>query len=209
VYGYAAANANSFTITATGAALPVTITDFHGEKNGSVNNLTWTTQSETNNTGFELQRSSDGVNFTRLNFVASKAFGGNSSSALTYNFADVTPISGNNYYRLKQIDKDGNFNFSKIVLIKGARSTKIELISIYPNPASEIITVLVEAPAAANVSLVVTDISGKIVMNESRQLLDGANNLKLNVGSLAAGSYFIKAYCGTECTTAVSKFVKQ
>ena len=69
-----------------GGTLPVSLTSFSGYKEGNSNKLLWTTASENNNNGFEVQRSSDGANFTAIGFVVSKAIGGNSTSELNYNF---------------------------------------------------------------------------------------------------------------------------
>jgi hypothetical protein len=209
VYSWEAGIGDKFTITATGVALPITLSDFRGVRQGGRNALSWTTQAEQNNTGFELQRSADGKNFTGLTFIASKASNGNSSSALQYHFDDAKPLSGTNYYRLKQVDKDGKSILSNIVSLKGDKATSIQLTSVYPNPALNVLNVVVASPASERINFVVTDLAGKTVMQQNRQLVVGDNNLSLDVQSLPSGSYFIKAVCNTGCETAVQKFVKQ
>ena len=143
---------------------PVSFTSFKGEKQGAKNLLTWTTASEQNNKGYELQRSSNGSEFSTIAFVQSKGSNGTSNSALTYNYADEKPLSANNYYRLKQVDFDGKSTLSNIVLIKGIKPTSIVLSSVYPNPAKNQLNVIMSAPANDKVSMVVTDIAGKIVI---------------------------------------------
>src|SRR5207244_1431248 len=91
---------------------------------------------ETNNKGFELERSADGVKFTTITFVATKADHGNSTSALSYNYNDEKPMVGANYYRLKQIDNDGKYSYSNVVLLT-RKVTEITLTGVYPNPTTK------------------------------------------------------------------------
>ena len=189
--------------------LPVTFTSFKGERQGTINNLSWSTSTEVNNSGFELLRSADGTNFSTLGFVASKASNGNSNGTLNYAFADKKPFTGNAYYRLKQIDKDGKTTLSQIVLIKGIKLNKLELTSVYPNPTISTLNVVVSSPKADKVTFVVSDITGKVIMNQVMQVVVGDNNLPINVSHIAKGTYTIKAICADGCETAISKFVKQ
>ena len=169
----------------------------------------WSTSTEVNNSGFELLRSADGTNFSTLGFVASKASNGNSNATLNYEFADKKPFTGNAYYRLKQIDKDGKTTLSQIVLIKGIKLNKLELTSVYPNPTINTLNVVVSSPKAGKVTFVVSDITGKVIMNQVMQVVVGDNNLPINVSHIAKGTYTIKAICADGCETAISKFVKQ
>lgn len=190
------------------STLPVTLVDFRGEKAGSANKLFWTTSTEINNKGFELQRSADGRNFTALTFIASKAENGNSNATLNYSYNDLRPLSGNNYYRLKQIDKDGKTTYSDIVILK-AKVTDITISSVYPNPASRELKMIITSPKAEKVTIVVTDLTGKVIMQQNVQLVIGDNQSRMNVQQLAAGTYLIKAICANGCETAVQRFVKQ
>ncbi len=207
-YSAGATATGAFNITVTGpAVLPVTLVDFKGEKAGSANRLIWTTSTEINNMGFELERSADGRNFTSLTFVASKAENGNSNSTLNYSYNDVRPLSGNNYYRLKQIDKDGKSTYSDIIALK-SKATDITLSSVYPNPATRELNMIITSPKAEKVTIVVTDLTGKIIMQQNAQLVIGDNQSQMNVQQLAAGTYLVKAICANGCETAVQRFVK-
>jgi hypothetical protein len=199
------ANQRSFT---TRAWLPVTLSDFTGERKGSVNKLAWSTATESNNSGFELQKSADGMNFSKLVFVATKAEGGNSNAALSYNFDDARPFSGTTYYRLKQVDKDGKATFSKIVSIKGDKAAQFEFSAVYPNPTRDILNIAFISPTAQKVTINVTDVTGKLVLQNSLQSVPGDNNLKLSLGSLQAGTYLIKAVCENGCETASQRIIK-
>ncbi len=188
--------------------LPVKLTSFKGERQGSKNLLLWTTATENNSKGFELQRSANGETFSTIAYIASKAINGNSNATLNYVFADEKPFNGNSYYRLKQVDFDGKSSLSNVVLIKGNRLNEILLSAIYPNPTKDKLMVTLLAPAVQNVTLIITDIAGKIVMQQSKQLISGDNNLSLHVAKLQSGTYFIKAVCNNGCETSLSKFVK-
>ncbi len=188
--------------------LPVTISQFKGEKNGSVNDLSWTTASEINNAGFELQRSADGINFSLLSFVGSKAANGTSNASISYSLTDTRPFTSTSYYRLKQIDKDGKSTLSNIVLIKGTKPTKLELASVYPNPVTDKLNVVVASPKADRVTFVVMDLAGKVIMSQLVSINNGDNNVQLNVSALGKGTYTIKAICADGCETAISKFIK-
>lgn len=186
--------------------LPVTLASFTGTKNNGVNILSWTTVTETNNTGFELLRSADGINFTKLTFVASKSLTGNSSTSLQYEFADKNPFVLSNYYRLKQIDKDGKATVSNIVLLKGTKANKLEIISVYPNPVHDRVNLSIASTQAAKGTISVIDYSGKTVISQSVQLINGEVNMQLNTAHLQSGNYVIKINNGLE--TAVSRFIK-
>lgn len=210
VYGFGDAGKDgSFRITASGITLPVNITSFKGERSGPANILTWTTLSEQNNKGFELQRSANGKDFGTIAFIASAAYGGNSSSALNYTFADAKAFAGNTYYRLKQIDKDGRSKTTNIVLLKGSQTNALTLANVYPNPAKSLVNINVRAAALNRINITLTDLAGRPVMQQTAQVTAGDNNLSLNVNKLPSGSYIIKAVCANGGETAVSKFVKQ
>ncbi|RYY67656.1 MAG: hypothetical protein EOO12_00410, partial [Chitinophagaceae bacterium] len=122
------------------APLPVTLLSFTGKRNGTVNELKWKTASESNSRGFAVERSSDGVTFTQVTFVPSRANGGNSTSDISYAYSDASAGSAGQgaankwYYRLKQVDLDGQYKYSAVVLLKGDKSGFITVEGIYPNP---------------------------------------------------------------------------
>lgn len=189
--------------------LPVSLVQFMGEKNGAVNKLSWSTATETNNAGFEVQRSSDGINFTSLSKVASKSETGNSNSLLSYIFFDEAPLRTTNYYRLKQVDKDGKFNYSSIITIKGDRVSEMMISNVYPNPAKSDIKLIVSSPSAERITITITNLSGNIVLQKTVTVTEGDNQQQLNIQNLSTGIYFIKATCSNGCETAVNRFIKQ
>jgi hypothetical protein len=117
--------------------LPATVTNFSGLKLETSDKLSWITSSEHNNAYFNLQHSTDGINFTTIATINSKAANGNSASSLNYSTINAKPSLGHNYYRLQQTDLDNKLSVhAEIVdLIWGANGSTV---SIYPNPTTDL-----------------------------------------------------------------------
>jgi hypothetical protein len=149
------------TVTVTwpaGGSLPVTLVNFNGSRNGSTVTLTWTTNIESDNSGFEIQRSNDGSAFATVGFVATKATGGNSSMPINYSYKETNTATGNTWYRLSQVDKDGTRTVSPVKGIRGMEDNA--RMTVYPNPArSGNMSVLFGSSAIRNI--VITDLNGK------------------------------------------------
>lgn len=123
---------NTLRVTVSAVVLPVEMVRFNGKQMEQNVLLDWETASEKNNSGFFIERSADGVHWNDIGFV-----GGNGTSNVphTYTFIDKTPLSGSNFYRLRQTDFDGKIEFSDIVTVKLSGSTSG--FSVFPNPASD------------------------------------------------------------------------
>ena len=211
VYGFYGdlTNRGTFSISLAGVPLPVTLLSFSGERHGEKNILTWSTAAEINNQGFELQYATDGKDFEKRAFISSRAINGNSSTFLSYQFTDSPPESGNSFYRLRQIDKDGKESFSNIVALRGEKADRISLGNFYPNPAKNNLNISIAIPKSNKVNLRITDVAGKIVQQQNFLLVSGHNNLKMDVSALPSGSYFIRAAGNNGFKSSVSKFVKE
>jgi trimeric autotransporter adhesin len=172
--------------------LPVQLVSFNGAKEGKANKLQWSTSSESNNKGFELQRSIDGKDFSTITFINTKAENGTSSNYLTYNFIDERATNVTLYYRLKQLDRDGKITYSSsTVIIKGDKAG-LEISSVYPNPAKERVNLAITSGFNQKATISITDINGKTVKQISTTLNAGDNYINLDINSLASGSYFIR-----------------
>lgn len=112
--------------------LGIELLDFNGVKINNQNVLQWTTSTEINNAYFDIEYSQDVKQFANIGKINSKAINGNSSNNINYEFIDANPKQGHNYYRLKQVDFDGSFSYSKLIDLYYASPDEI---SIYPNPA--------------------------------------------------------------------------
>ncbi len=189
--------------------LPTSLLSFAGQREGAVNRLRWTTTTEQNNKGFTMQRSADGINYSDLGFVNSRATGGSSVDALEYGFVDNNPVGTKQYYRLRQEDLDGRTRLSNVVLIKGNKPMSLSIGGLFPNPANTEISVLLDAPVKDKVTLLIIDATGKTVLQKIVNVETGSNTIPVNIASLTNGSYLVKMVCNSNCETAVSKFVKQ
>ena len=190
------------------ATMPVTGLIFAGERKDGINRLSWSTVTEINNAGFELQASTDGISFNKVAFVATKAEGGNSTTSLSYQY-DHKTTEAVMHYRLKQIDKDGKTSYSTVVTVKASATDRMQITRLYPNPASDRINLQMISPAAGKVQLITTDITGRIVSSQQVTVAAGDNQVQLNITSLSQGTYFIKAICADGCESVMKKFVKQ
>lgn len=178
--------------------LPVVLTGLKGAYSNGVSKLTWGTEQESNSSHFEIERSSDGSNFTLLGKVAAA---GNSSKTITYNFNDVKVNAGTNYYRLRMVDKDGRFEYSNIVAlnvnIKGFFVT-----GIYPSPFSDKVSVSISSENAATGTVRLMDNTGKVLARQNTQIRKGITTISLdNLGSLAKGFYIIEVQSGETVVT--------
>jgi hypothetical protein len=115
------------TVFYTPGTLPVHLTSFTGTKNNKTVDLNWNTSAETNMDHYDVERSSDGRNFSSIGTVASHT----NSQANQYLFTDDKPLQHISYYRLKMLGVDGNFNYSKIVSLQWSTGNSI---SLFPNP---------------------------------------------------------------------------
>lgn len=193
----------------TAALLPVELVEFSGYNNGSRNELSWTTATENNNKGFEVQRSLDGINFSTIGFVNSQSAEGNSNTARNYAFTDDNISDYAYYYRLNQVDFDGQSSYSDIIQIKGELPTTWTIADVFPNPASSEVKVIIPAPNSDQVTLSVTDMTGRIVLSTTANLEAGNNIIPVDISFLANGAYFVKLAGCDNCETVVSRFVKQ
>lgn len=188
--------------------LPVDLLTFSGYKDGSRNQLRWTTSVEVNNKGFDVERSLDGVNYTSIGFVNSLAANGNSSVKLDYAFTDNNVTGARQYYRLRQVDFDNRSKLSNIVLLKSDKPNVITLNGMFPNPAATVVNLMLSSPVKDKVQLVVTDMNGRIMMVRQLNVEMGSNTLPVNVAALAGGTYMVKMVSSTgEVST--GKLLKQ
>ncbi|MFZ4612938.1 MAG: T9SS type A sorting domain-containing protein, partial [Bacteroidia bacterium] len=174
-----------------GTPLPISLINFDAKKNGNTTALSWSTLSETNNDFFTVERTTDGVNYIELDKVDGA---GNHNGILNYSTEDTNPVNGKNYYRLKQTDFDGNFEYSKLVLVEfeGIKSQKS--ISLYPNPSNGN-NVNVSISGVHNKSLIILRLSnstGAEVYNSNLTAASDFANVQLQTSDLANGIYYLQ-----------------
>lgn len=165
-------------------ALPVTLGSFDVKPMEDGRLLQWSSLTESNNTGFEVQQSVGHANgFTKIGFVDSKAKNGNSQAEIRYSFEDKGPITGAVvYYRLKQIDMDGKSSYSEIKTIKAGMGSAA--LQVYPNPSSGSISI--QTGIQGKQKLLILDQQGMLVSS-----MDHAPG-PLKIHGLKAGVYVLK-----------------
>jgi hypothetical protein len=124
-------------MTSSSSSLPVELTSFQAKEKSNLVELTWQTATEKNNEGFNIERSLDGKNWESISFVQGN---GTTQDVQDYTFIDETPLSGTNYYRLKQIDYDGKFEYSMIETVELAIDEA--LVAVFPNPVQDEMTIV-------------------------------------------------------------------
>jgi hypothetical protein len=189
-----------------GTTLPVKFTSFDATKKADDVLVTWSTASETNNNGFEIERSADGFTFGHAGFVKG-ALNSTTPQKYTYTDANAFAKTGSNvlYYRLKQVDMDGKYTYSNIKRV--SNQLEKSAITVYPNPFNNTYSVSFDAANAGNVTVKMVDLQGRIVSEHSAKVIGGANKLILdNLGTLQGGIYFAKITIDGQ--TQVLKLVK-
>ncbi len=170
--------------TGTITPMPVELLSFKAKYTNGVVKLSWATASEYNNNRFEVEHSTDGRNFTTIGEVAGN---GNSNSKLTYSFTDEDAKTGINYYRLRQVDHDGAFEYSKTVALKVTASSSKTIAQVYPTVATTFVTVDI-APAAGACNITITDAAGRQVAQLSHV---AGNGQQVSTQNLSTGVYFV------------------
>lgn len=172
----------------TGASpLPVSLTSFTAAPQGSGVAVAWTTATEQNNAGFEVQRAANGVDFTTLGKVAGSV---NSQTAKAYHYTDAAPLRPVSYYRLKQLDLDGRVAYSPVVAVQLGGSAGAAL-SVYPNPTTSQATLQWEASAASLGQWRLTATTGQVVHQGSFSVQQGINSQLIDLRAVPAGSYVL------------------
>lgn len=179
-------------------SLPVTLGELLAFADNNRVNLSWKTFSEQQNTGFEIERSSDGITWSKIGFVQTTANQGNSTTTLDYVYTDNTPASGTNYYRLKQIDIDGKHSYSGIAK---AGTGNTSLFSVYPNPVRNKL-ILESGNPRDIIEMSIVDFSGKTVLR-----IQGYKR-EVDMTGYLPGIYIVKV-TGKDGTMQVAKVNKQ
>lgn len=173
--------------------LPINLIAFNVDCINQKRLLTWQTGSEKNNHYFSIEKSIDGINFEE---IAQIDGAGNSQSLLTYNYQDFETNSQAVYYRLKQYDFDGRFNYSPI--ISSNCSLIDENITLYPNPVEDELNILISSNIDVETFIEVHDLAGNLVL--SKQVMKSKavkNEIKLNVEFLQSSMYMVTITSGS------------
>ncbi|MCC7524312.1 MAG: T9SS type A sorting domain-containing protein [Chitinophagaceae bacterium] len=156
--------------------LPVNFIAFTAISNNAGVLLRWETSNEINNSGFYIERSADGVNWEAIGFVAAKT---ESGTSFHYGYSDMQPATGTTYYRLKQVDFDGQFAYSEIRSIRHQTAGRTV---VFPNPAENMLSIVTPEKR----------FQGQILNPGGSVVARFGNQKTINVQSLPAGVYYLR-----------------
>lgn len=179
--------------------MPVVLTKFTSIAKSEHVNLNWQTTSELNNSHFEIQHSTNSKTWKTIDKVIGA---GTTDDIKNYDYTHKSPAPSMNYYRLKQVDYDGAFEYSSIVSVD---ISKGELMNIFPNPVTDNMSINFKGMQIKNTPVSVYTISGKLV----HQTLwnDNTSTMELDVHTLETGMYFIQINTKEEQYT--QRFIKR
>ncbi len=177
------------------ACVPVELLSFEGRYQNDKVELEWTTASELNNDHFVVERSEDGVKFEAIGKVQGA---GNSISLLRYTYTDENISATQYYYRLKQVDTDGAYEYSNIIAVN-TKTDKLD-VKIYPSPTRA----LLEVAANEKIDHIrVFDLTGRAIQSN---IIDGQKNIQLDVSTFQNGTYFVRVQ--SKQAVSLLRFVK-
>jgi hypothetical protein len=166
--------------------LPVKFASFTATRSNMEVLLKWQTAEEINASRFIVEHSTDGRNFTPIGVVAAT---GNSDYLISYYYTDKAPVIGINYYRLKEVDLDGKFEYSDVRQVSftgGALS-----LSVVGNPFRSSLQFRVSSPTNEKATIQLSDINGKTLLQKPVELQTGDNVMSVDGSGFAAGIYIL------------------
>ncbi len=194
-----ASNFGKWTFTIVGQALPVSLAYFQAELTEGVVHLDWQVAEQTGGSHFAIERTGTDREKTILGTVPLREEGGDSK----YRWTDTNPLPGLNYYRLKMVDKDGSFTYSKIV--SAMYNPGKLLLKVYPNPAVNTVSVDLFIPSKGYAELQVYNLAGLMVSAKKERTVQGVNSISMDTEGLSPGLYIVKIRHGN--STADARFV--
>lgn len=182
------ANTSEFSATAVSVVLlPVTFVNFQANLQNDKVLVSWSTSFEQNASHFDVERSTNGADFTKIGTVKAK---GNSSTLTNYSFTDANPVPGVSYYRLRQVDLDNRFVYTKTVVVRNQSAGRA--FSVWPNPVLDNVNVTLLSDKNQNLNIRVVDFNGRIVRTQMVNATKGTNQITVNMSSLTRGTYVVQ-----------------
>jgi Secretion system C-terminal sorting domain len=190
---------NFFQRIVPSGVVPVKFTSFSATKKDNDAILSWLVENETSLvTTYEIERSIDGIKFDKINTIAK-----NGGISNIYNITDANLSALKNrgiiYYRIKQMDVNGEFVYSDIKSVR--MNDKGTLISIFPNPVVDITTVKIDVLEATDGTISLINADGKQLQTSTLKAAKGLNLKKIDMNNLPKGDYLLKVMLGTELQT--------
>jgi len=172
------------------STVPVELISFTANVVESSVVLAWQTATETNNSGFDIERSEDNANFVRIGFVPGA---GTTTETRSYSYSDNEVSGGTYYYRLKQIDYDGSYTYSDVIEIDLGLPTQFTLEQNYPNPFNPSTTIRFAIPVDAKVIISVYNLIGENVTEIiNKDYSAGVHKVVFDASDLTSGIYLYR-----------------
>ncbi len=181
-------------------SLPVELTSFSAFVTNNSVMLSWTTATEINNSGFEIEKAIytqdySTASWIKIGFTKGE---GTSTTIKNYTFNDTKPFNQKSLYRLKQIDFNGTFKYSNIIEVESVCLDKYYLHQNYPNPFNPSTTISYSIPNPSKVTVTVYDVLGKLVTTLVNQNQEAGNySINFSADNLSNGIYFYKIEAGS------------
>lgn len=178
--------------------LPIKLESFTATSRTNTVNLDWKVSSEINISKYEVERSNNGTEFKSISSLSAR-------NSANYSSVDNSPLSGFNYYRLKITENDGRFSYSDVQKVK-VDGKSLSINAVYPNPASDNITLSINNNSSTEAVIQIIDFNGRIVSTRKVTIQDGLTVKTFNVSDLTSGFYVLRIM--TKDETTYEKFVK-
>jgi trimeric autotransporter adhesin len=194
---------SSFYFASSNIALPQQLLAFTGSLQSDGTHLNWESANEVNTSNYILERSTDGADFRQIATVPAK---GNSSNSYSYlDFSVGTLMSPVVYYRLKIVDNNGSFAYSKVVSVTFNSSYTVD---IYPNPMHEVLKIKLSLVRAQNLQINVTDVKGHTIYRKSRFAGAGNGEFEINTKNWPSQMYSVKILGNNQEVLAIKNVIK-
>ena len=174
---------NTEMTTVVAETFPLKLLTFTAKKEGKANLLQWTSANEINVDRFEIERSYNGRDFSMIGKVK--------AGLSNYSFTDKNPLQVTNYYRLKMIDRDGQFTYSPIRMINNSGTFSL---SIYPNPAKDHLQLQIDNDKKSTLQIQILSAVGKVLLSNTTTTAEGSILRIINISTLPKGSYLLKVF---------------
>jgi len=178
---------SGFGVGVPAAPVPVTLLSFTGYEKRGASELNWVTTAEVNTKGFEIEKSFDGINFSKIGYVTAA---GNSSVARNYLFTDPKKLTSIQFFRLKQIDLDARSAYSNIVAIRKTEASQIDIVSV-SNPFTDKVKIIFTEAPQDKAIFEVYDAAGKLLLSTQQQVYSSTADIVVP-SNWSAGTYFLR-----------------
>jgi uncharacterized protein len=187
------------------ATLAANFTAFDAKLSGEHVNINWTAAAINNHDYFTIERSTDGINFQEIGRLEDD-LDGITERSFVYTDNNLPNGATVLYYRIRQCDKDGECKYTNIKLVKLKGDSQI--MSVYPQPAQDNLTISYRSITDGPGAITVTDMSGKIVLSEGRNLVRGVQSIVINTSLLTSGAYIV-TIADRDAQATTERFIKE